>query len=111
MKLRCTAVDFNLKCDKDNGTTCQGGHQYYKDKDGNYQETAVKSDKEGWRAEAAIPLADLTGERITVGKAWACNVVRVLPGRGVQGWSLPADVEPRPEGMGLLLFRSLTQSR
>jgi hypothetical protein len=24
----------------------------------------------------------------------------------VQGWSLPADVEPRPEGMGLLLFRS-----
>jgi hypothetical protein len=39
-----------------------------------------------------------------VGKAWACNVVRVLPGRGVQAWSLPADVEPRPEGLGLLIF-------
>lgn len=65
---------------------------------------AVKSDKDGWRAEAAIPLTELTGERITVGKAWACNVVRVLPGRGVQAMSLPADVEPRPEGMGILLF-------
>jgi hypothetical protein len=28
----------------------------------------------------------------------------VLPGRGVQGWSLPAGAEPRPEGMGLLFF-------
>jgi len=39
-----TGLDFNLNCDKNNGTTCQGGHQYYKDKDGNYQETVVKSD-------------------------------------------------------------------
>jgi hypothetical protein len=23
----------------------------------------------------------------------------------VQAWSLPADVQPRPEGMGLLLFQ------
>lgn len=42
-----TGLDFNLNCDKNNGTTCQGGHQYYKDKDGNYQETVVKSDKDG----------------------------------------------------------------
>jgi hypothetical protein len=35
---------------------------------------------------------------------WACNVVRVLPGRGVQAFSVPADVQPRPEGMGLLMF-------
>ena len=41
---------------------------------------------------------------MTVGRAWACNVVRVLPGRGVQAYSLPADVQPRPEGMGLLMF-------
>jgi len=41
-----TGLDFNLNCDKNNGTTCQGGHQYYKDKDGNYQETVVKSDKD-----------------------------------------------------------------
>jgi hypothetical protein len=68
---------------------------------------AVQGGPEGWVAEAAIPLTLLTGDGVTPGKAWACNVVRVLPGRGVQAWSLPAEVPeeaPRPEGMGLLLF-------
>lgn len=65
---------------------------------------AVKSEATGWCVEAAVPLIELTGEPITFGRAWACNVVRTLPGRGVQAFSLPADVEPRPEGMGLLLF-------
>jgi hypothetical protein len=31
-------------------------------------------------------------------------VVRVVPGQGVQAFSLPADAQPRPEGMGLLTF-------
>jgi hypothetical protein len=66
---------------------------------------AVHSDKTGWQVEAAIPLGELTGDRVTLGTAWACNLVRVLPGRGVQAVSLPADVRPRPEGMGLLLFQ------
>ena len=44
------------------------------------------------------------GDAVTIGKAWACNIVRTLPGRGVQAWSTPADVKPRPEGMGLLIF-------
>jgi photosystem II stability/assembly factor-like uncharacterized protein len=66
---------------------------------------AVHSDPEGWQIEAAIPLAQLTGDRLRVGTAWACNVVRIIPGRGLQAWSLPADAEPRPEGMGLLLFQ------
>jgi photosystem II stability/assembly factor-like uncharacterized protein len=65
---------------------------------------AVHSDKECWQIEAAIPLKELTGDHPTPGSAWACNIVRVLPGHGVQAWSLPADVQPRPEGMGLLLF-------
>jgi photosystem II stability/assembly factor-like uncharacterized protein len=65
---------------------------------------AVKSDKTCWQVEAAIPLAELTGSKITAGQAWACNIVRVLPGRGVQALSTPADVQPRPEGMGLLMF-------
>ncbi len=34
------------------------------------------------------------------------NVSRVVPGVGVQAWSGPADTDPRPEGMGLLQFRS-----
>ena len=41
---------------------------------------------------------------IPVGKAWCLNIVRMLPGRGVQAFSLPADVSPRPEGMGLGYF-------
>ena len=65
---------------------------------------AVKSEERGWQAEAAIPLAELTGDQVAPGHVWACNVSRILPGRGVQAMSLPADVLPRPEGMGLLLF-------
>jgi photosystem II stability/assembly factor-like uncharacterized protein len=68
---------------------------------------AVRGSPEGWMAEAAIPLTLLTGDGVTLGHAWACNVVRVLPGRGVQAFSLPAEVPEetlRPEGMGLLLF-------
>jgi hypothetical protein len=51
-------------------------------------------------------LSELTSERLTPQTAWAFNLVRVMPGRGVQSWSLPADVQPRPEGMSLLLFQS-----
>jgi photosystem II stability/assembly factor-like uncharacterized protein len=65
---------------------------------------AVRSEATWWQIEAAIPLRELTGEPVTAGRAWACNLVRILPGRGVQALSLPADVQPRPEGMGLLLF-------
>src|SRR5205814_5119479 len=65
---------------------------------------AIHSEKDSWQIEAAIPLLELSSDRITPGRAWACNVVRTLPGRGVQAWSLPADVQPRPEGMGLLMF-------
>ena len=57
-----------------------------------------------WNVEAAIPLHELTGERILPSTAWACNVVRILPGCGVQAWSLPANVQPRPEGLGMLIF-------
>jgi photosystem II stability/assembly factor-like uncharacterized protein len=67
---------------------------------------AVNSDESGWQIEAAIPLTELSNEKLSVGKAWAFNVVRVLPGRGVQAYSIPADVQPRPEGMGLLMFAS-----
>ena len=65
---------------------------------------AIHSDRTSWQAEAAIPLAELTNDPVTPGRVWACNITRVLPGRGVQALSRPADVQPRPEGMGLLLF-------
>ena len=53
---------------------------------------AVHSEPTCWVVEAAIPLVALTSDTISSGKAWACNVVRVVPGRGVQAWSLPAEV-------------------
>jgi hypothetical protein len=68
---------------------------------------AVQHEEGAWVVEAAIPLASLTGDAVGPGQAWACNVVRTLPGRGVQAWSLPAEAPEealRPEGMGLLLF-------
>ncbi len=67
---------------------------------------AVHSTDDCWQIEAALPLAELTSDHLHSGTAWACNVVRILPGRGVQAWSLPADVQPRPEGLGLLLFQT-----
>ena len=68
---------------------------------------AVHSEPTCWQIEAAIPLTALTGDAITSGRTWACNVVRMVPGRGVQAWSLPAGMpeQPRLEGMGLLMFR------
>lgn len=65
---------------------------------------AVQSDETAWQIEAAIPLSELTSERIAQQTAWAFNIVRIMPGRGVQSWTIPADVRPRPEGMSLLLF-------
>jgi photosystem II stability/assembly factor-like uncharacterized protein len=65
---------------------------------------AVNSEPGVWQIEAAIPLSELTSDPVTLGKTWACNVTRVVPGEGVQAFSLPADVQPRPEGMGLLTF-------
>ncbi|HLJ92382.1 MAG TPA: hypothetical protein VKU02_04235, partial [Gemmataceae bacterium] len=65
---------------------------------------ALHSERTYWQVEAAIPLTELTADTVAFGRTWACNVVRVLPGRGVQAWSQPAGVEPRPEGMGLLMF-------
>jgi hypothetical protein len=68
---------------------------------------AIHREEALWTVEAAIPRHALTADHITPGRAWAANVVRVLPGRGVQALSLPAEAPEealRPEGMGLLLF-------
>jgi photosystem II stability/assembly factor-like uncharacterized protein len=65
---------------------------------------AFKSSPEGYAAEIAIHLHDLTGDAIPHGKAWALNLVRIVPGAWVLAAATPADVVPRPEGCGLLLF-------
>jgi hypothetical protein len=67
---------------------------------------ACKSEKNYWQIEAAIPISELTTDRIAPDAVWAFNIVRTIPGRGVQSFSLPADAVPRPEGMGLLMFEA-----
>jgi photosystem II stability/assembly factor-like uncharacterized protein len=67
---------------------------------------AFESTDTGWTAEIAIPLVELTTDRPSHGRAWAVNVSRIVPGKGIQSWSSPADDAPRPEGMGLLQFRA-----
>lgn len=70
---------------------------------------AVRSSEDGWQAEAAIPMGELTSQRLLLNTAWAFNLVRIIPAEGVQSWSQPADVRPRPEGMSLLLFQQDTE--
>jgi photosystem II stability/assembly factor-like uncharacterized protein len=76
---------------------------------------AIHREPGAWTVEMAIPLGVLTGDRVTPGRAWAANVVRVLPGKGVQAFSLPAEAPEqalRPEGLGLLMFaQPLSQAK
>jgi hypothetical protein len=67
---------------------------------------AFNSTETGWTAEIAIPIIEMTADRPTHGRVWAANVSRIVPGKGIQAWSGPADDTPRPEGMGLLQFRA-----
>lgn len=64
----------------------------------------VSPGKEGWTAEVAIPLVELTGKLQLENEVWAANVSRIIPGKGIQAVSLPASVKPLPQGMGLLIF-------
>ena len=52
---------------------------------------AVHNGDTEWTVEAAIPLAALTGDSVTPGRAWCCNLIRTVPGKGVRAWSLPAE--------------------
>lgn len=69
---------------------------------------AFTSSSAGYSAEVAIELSDLTGESIGPGKAWAMNVVRSVPGKGVLAAATPAGPEPRCEGLGLMQFTDLS---
>lgn len=60
-----------------------------------------------WTVEIAIPLTALTADLVRPGQFWAFNAIRVLPGKGIQAFSLPAEAPEeslRTEGLGLLQF-------
>ncbi len=58
-----------------------------------------------WTVEAAIPLAELTGQLPIAKNAWAIGIQRTVPGVGFQSWTAPASSEIMPEGFGLLIFQ------
>jgi photosystem II stability/assembly factor-like uncharacterized protein len=66
---------------------------------------AHSGDPNRWTAEAAIPLAEVTGDRPVPRRCWAVGVQRIVPGVGFQSWTRPAMAEPMGEGFGYLIFQ------
>jgi len=65
---------------------------------------AAAGDDQYWTAEAAIPLAELTPKMPQIRDVWAIGLQRIIPRVGLQSFTTPATVEPRPEGFGLMIF-------
>ena len=64
-----------------------------------------RQEKGRWTAEAAIPLAELTGRPPQPHDVWAVGIQRVVPGVGFQSWTTPAAVAVLPDGFGYLVFQ------
>lgn len=65
---------------------------------------AAGGDEQFWTVEAAIPLAELTPKKPQVRDVWAVGIQRTIPVAGLQSFTAPAAIDPRPEGFGLLVF-------
>ncbi len=75
--------------------------------DGHWNPTwfaAAAGDEQVWNAEMAIPLAELVEKSPQPRDVWAVGVQRVVPGVGMESWSLPARVRGEGEGLGLMLL-------
>lgn len=65
---------------------------------------AARTEDGVWRAEAAIPLAELTAQPPRPNEVWAVGIQRIVPGVGFQSWTAPASPSVAPEGFGYLIF-------
>jgi hypothetical protein len=65
---------------------------------------AAQDGQESWTAEAAIPMAELTGAAVGPKQVWGLGIQRTAPGIGFQSWTTPAATQPIPEGFGYLIF-------
>ncbi|HEX3725737.1 MAG TPA: YCF48-related protein [Pirellulales bacterium] len=82
------------------------GERCWGDKSWNPDWFVASAQSDGaWTAEAAIPLAELTGQPPAAKSAWAVGVQRIVPGVGFQSWTTPAAAETIPEGFGILIFK------
>lgn len=65
---------------------------------------AAGGDDHVWTAEAAIPLAELTGQPPQPRYVWALGIERTIPGAGAQSWTATRSPPARPEAFGYLIF-------
>lgn len=65
---------------------------------------AAATDKGLWRAEAAIPLAELADPDQLARAAWAVSLQRTHPGQAPAAWPAAAESSDSPDAYGLLLF-------
>jgi hypothetical protein len=66
---------------------------------------ARQADETEWTVEAAIAWRELTPDGPRSNNVWALGVQRIVPGVGIQSFTKPASVQPRPEGFALLVFQ------
>ena len=65
---------------------------------------AADADAQSWRAEAAIPLAELTDPTGVARAAWAVSLRRERPGEPVTAWPASGAAADSPDAFGLWLF-------
>ncbi|HEV3342100.1 MAG TPA: YCF48-related protein [Pirellulales bacterium] len=106
-------IDLFLDLDRD-WSTCYRftvdhrgwtGEACWDDKGWDPQWFVAASTRDGaWTVEAAIPLAELTGEAPKPRYVWAIGIQRTIPGVGFQSWTRPASPTVTPQGFGYLIF-------
>lgn len=64
---------------------------------------AADTGDSAWRAEAAIPLAELADPEHLVKAAWAVSLQRITPGEASAAWPAASESDS-PDAFGLLLF-------
>jgi len=65
---------------------------------------ATDADATHWRIEAAIPWSELTASPPRRGMVWGAAITRTIPTVGMQSWTHPPAVRPKPSSFGLLKF-------
>ena len=96
----CTYYRLAFDCRGQQNDSCWGDTTWNPD-----WWVAVRREKGQWTAEAAIPLAELTGRPPKPHDVWAIGIQRVAPGVGFQSWTTPAAVTVLPDGFGHLVFQ------
>ncbi|WP_166831991.1 YCF48-related protein [Thalassoroseus pseudoceratinae] len=66
---------------------------------------AAEADEKHWRIECAIPLTELLPKPPQPGQTWSVGIDRIIPGVGLQSWTLPAGETPKPHAFGLVQFQ------